>query len=400
LNNNNIHSSTKKYLGLFCNDEQFINSFSAKDIEFINYHIANTEERTASIRDDWGNWEFPYTDYDYTKPYVDDLILQHIANNQFKQRQIWPDGKKFAISISHDVDLVTQSSYKAAKRQITKIFVKNETIFKKLKDSKFLLSYVNNLRRLANTNDSIWCYEKWLEAIDKQGFKSTFYYFARPALKDMHKVDCDFLFSDKVVFMGNKMTVAEMMQKMHEQEYEIGVHGSYYTALNSNLLKEQINQVENVIGVPVTANRQHWLHYNINVTPQIHKDAGVHTDSTMGFNRTIGFRNGCSMPYYLLDKNYAETNVLEIPMHIMDGALFEKNSLLLNKEYALKKSLALLDKVEKVGGCCTINFHPNYVSNPDWWWVFNEFIKEAKLRNAYGATASQIKNVVEKALNF
>lgn len=71
--------------------------------------------------------------------------------------------------------------------------------------------------------------------------------------------------------------------------------------------------------------RQHYLHYDIRVTPAVHAEAGFKYDSTLGFNDNVGFRFGTCYPWYLYDlKEKKEVSVIEIPLIVQDGAMLNQ----------------------------------------------------------------------------
>jgi peptidoglycan/xylan/chitin deacetylase (PgdA/CDA1 family) len=385
-----MHSAVKKYLLLFVNSENDLAVFSQQEIEYVESVLLHKEERTRTIRDQWGNWDFPYTDFDYTRPYLDEYVLEILSKNRIEQKRLWPGGKKFAICISHDVDFVTEDSKDIFFRAMFKRKIPKTDLL------KLPYSYAREqLRGLMKKNDRLWVYEKWLEEMNKHNFTSTFFYFSRPETKDLHVYDCDYLFSDKVQFTGKQMTVAEMMRQMDANGFEIGLHGSYHTYSRPELLLKQKQHIESVIQKPVTSTRQHWLHFDIYTTPEVQYASGLKVDSTLGFNRTIGFRAGTAFPYMLTDKNLDELPLMEVPMHIMDGPLFLSNSLELNEEYAIKRALKMMDKVEWVGGCLTINFHPNYIIYPQWWNTFKAILNEAKQRDAYCVKMRDFESILK-----
>lgn len=85
---------------------------------------------------------------------------------------------------------------------------------------------------------------------------------------------------DRIVFAGRLMTVSQMMQVIHRAGWEIGLHGSYYSATENGILGYEREQIQSVIKDPVISIRQHWLHYDITRTPRLQMEAGFRCDST------------------------------------------------------------------------------------------------------------------------
>lgn len=371
----------ESYLSLFNND---LNKYlSSSDKELILYHIKHQEEINVKYRDQWENWEASFSDFDTTKPFLDLFILEKLKQFNLPGKKLWPEGKKFAFCITHDLDHIGLNRFQESQR----------FHFRKLPASIYRLARKGtDLVSRILPDHPLWCYEKWLDFIDSCGFKSTFFIYSNPAdLKQRHVFDNQFEFDDIIRFEGKLMTVAKMIQRIEERGYEIGLHGSYFSALNSQMLEEQKMTLERILKGKVVATRQHFLRFDIVRTPEVHFCSELTVDSSLGFNKSIGFRAGTCMPYIL--KTDGTNDLIEIPMNIMDGALFTKNALELDEEIAVKKSLKIMDYCEKIGGVMTINFHPNYITNELWWNVFKRIVLEAKSRNAYNGSFSQVAKI-------
>ena len=184
------------------------------------------------------------------------------------------------------------------------------------------------------------------------------------------------------------MDVAEMMRSIRSEGCEVSIHGSIESALDWEILAEQKRRVEAVLGESTLTTRQHYLRYDVRKTPAVQAKAGLIADCTLGFNRACGFRAGTSFPYWIEGEGGAA--VLEVPMHIMDGALFTPNAMELSEDMARSYCLTLLDAVEKVGGCLTLNWHPNSISNPVWWRTYCFLVSEASRRGAWGCSCAEL----------
>jgi hypothetical protein len=198
-------------------------------------------------------------------------------------------------------------------------------------------------------------------------------------------------YDDRVRLSGRAPKVREWMRELVSAGYDVGLHGSFHSALQPNLLAEQKRQVEDAVGQEVKSTRQHWLHYDARVTPRLQAASGLSADSTQGFNRNIGFRAGTAFPYFCWDfERSGPTSVLEIPQHVMDGALFTANALEYDADLALSHCVELMDRVEAVGGCLTLNWHPNSIEHPAYWSVYVQLLEEAARRGAWGCSMMQL----------
>jgi len=72
-------------------------------------------------------------------------------------------------------------------------------------------------------------------------------------------------------------------------------------------LKRQKRALEKALDHEVVSIRQHYLHYDIRITPAVHGEAGFKYDSTLGFNDNAGFRFGTCYPWHFYDLKAEKT---------------------------------------------------------------------------------------------
>lgn len=369
---------------------------NVSDIELLFHELSRREELVNPIRDMWGNWDFSYgtahMDGKIFIPWVDQLVRGLFVPN--KEETVWPEGKKFAVCLTHDVDSVPmKSSFIMGWRAWRKAIASGVSV-----KEVFRLSCAMGYRilKVAMGQEKVDLdtldFKRWLDIERQYGFHSTFFFFPS-AVSKPHLYDCLYVFSDLTYFNGRFMTVADMMCEIAQGGWEIGLHGSIYSATEAGLLYEQKRQIEMILGHEIISTRQHWLKYDVAITPKIQAKAGFLVDSTQGFNRSIGFRAGTSFPYPCWD--HIEDEILpiwEVPQHIMDGALFTPNALEYNEDLAIRHCLRLMDEVEKVGGCLTLSWHPNHLNIPTYWNVYDALLKEAYRRDAWGCSVGELYN--------
>lgn len=379
------------YLSLFTGAENFT-LFTEEDLRFIEYHLSRQEEKDNTSRDQQGNWDFTYTDFDFSRPYLDEFVITRLKENYIARKNIWKNNKPFAIWLTHDLDLVSDQDPVQLNRKYKKLLPWSNSKIEKITATLYL--YITWFRSFfKHKKDLLWHYEKWFYLEKHFQFTSTWFVFARPPLAQEHLYDCSYIFNDTFVFMGERILVSDFIKYLHTHYYEVGLHGSYNSALNANLLKTQKNAVENETGAPVDTTRQHFLRFDINTTPAVQEESGFKTDSTLGFKRNVGFRAGTCYPFYI------NNAVLEIPMIIMDTSLFRSMNLNLDEAMARKKILDMFNKVERAGGCLTINFHPNNFIEPVWWRTYEFILEEAKKRNAHCTSAREMQLLVEERIS-
>lgn len=366
---------------LSCVAGEHINSYeilTEDELSRIFYVLTRQEEIDNAIRNKWGNWRFSYTNEKYDEPYIDQFVISILNGKGIQRKSIWPDNRKFALWLTHDVDAVTHNSalldYRLGSRR-------NQNSVK------------NRIRWILETkeNDPLWHFEDWLKVESQSGFKSTFFFFVAPNHQNIWIRDCLYTPDDYIKYKGKKMKVKEMIKEVHNAGWEIGLHCSYNTFNNAELLREQKAILEEIISDEVNAVRQHYLHYDIIKTPKVQSEAGVKLDSTQGFARTLGFRAGTCYPYLTYNHDHGDAlDTLEIPMIIMDDPLFNDDGLELYGEYAVQKCIEFSNKVENVGGILTVNFHANHLIQKDWFGTYSKLLNYFENVDSYGLTSSEI----------
>lgn len=130
----------------------------------------------------------------------------------------------------------------------------------------------------------------------------------------------------------------------------------------------------------------HWLLQDAS-TPASLESAGYEYDSTSGYNETVGFRNGTGQVFRPL----SATSLLELPMHIQDGALFYGTRLDLSEEEAHTRCLNIIRHAENAGGVVTVLWHDRSHGPERFWGGFYlRLIASLKERQTWFDTASAI----------
>jgi hypothetical protein len=130
----------------------------------------------------------------------------------------------------------------------------------------------------------------------------------------------------------------------------------------------------------------HWLYFN-NESPAVLDRAGFAYDSTCGFNDTVGYRAGTGQVF----KPIGVKNLLELPMHIQDTALFYPGRMHLTESEAWKLCLEALENSRRNGGVLTILWHDRSLAPERLWGDFYEkLLARLEDSDTWFATASQV----------
>jgi peptidoglycan/xylan/chitin deacetylase (PgdA/CDA1 family) len=178
--------------------------------------------------------------------------------------------------------------------------------------------------------------------------------------------------------------IADKVRALKDAGCEIGLHGidAWTDAARA---REEAREVMQASGYPTSGVRMHWL-YNDDKTAKVLEDAGFSYDSTMGFNDTVGYRAGTAQVFRPVHARH----LLELPLHVMDTAMFYPDYMNLTDAQAWARVSRLIENTRSMGGVLTINWHDRSISPERLWGDFYEKLLIALTDNgAMFLTASQ-----------
>lgn len=178
--------------------------------------------------------------------------------------------------------------------------------------------------------------------------------------------------------------VEPQLKKIISSGGEIGLHGIDAWADGTKATAER-KRVTEMPGAAANGVRMHWLFFD-EKSPAVLEKAGFDYDSTVGYRETIGFRAGTAQAF----KPLIAENLLELPLHIMDTALFYPYYLNLSETEAELKIEKLIEETEEAGGALTINWHDRSIAPERLWEDFYlKLLAGLKRRGAWFPTATQ-----------
>jgi hypothetical protein len=330
--------------------------------------LLRVEEHEQRHRDQFNCWEFSYSE-NYWRgrlwvPEVDEWVAEkrRQLKGQIALAPLWPGGHPFAVCMTHDVDMISRHESPAQAARALRIAIstppgnRDRARDRALRAARSVGRSAHfGISRLPSASESLG---RCIEVGREYGVASSYFftvYPPRPA-----PVDCAYKLGDACALLGARATVADVARRICAEGSDVGLHASYLSALDAGLLAQEKATLEQAVGQPVETVRQHYLHFDARITPLVQQRAGFVADTTLGFNRNIGFRAGTSMPFRPFDfKSGAPLTIIEVPLVIQEAPLLRANALELDAELGKRAIRQLLDAVEAVGGAATILFHPH-----------------------------------------
>jgi hypothetical protein len=159
----------------------------------------------------------------------------------------------------------------------------------------------------------------------------------------------------------DKIVLQRLIKKCIEKRYKIGIHPSYLSWRNKDLLASEKKLLEDILDEKTNISRQHYLHFDFARTIEILENNGIKEDSTLGFNYHYGYRCGTGFKYKLYDfETETCSTIIEDPMVLMDGSLVNIHGY--DNDNITKGLNDFLDKNSR-GRRININFHNSTFEN-------------------------------------
>ena len=202
------------------------------------------EEYEHSHRDQWGNWEFGFCKASAKAGSGSRTSIVGCstdgASSATAPSRSGPDGRPFAICLSHDVDLIADAVTPRQAFRSMRLSVLGESSSSRDPSSvphgpQCALRGLSPTAFRAPPSPSARALRR-ARAADTASLRLT----SSPRIRgEGHRYDCTYDFGDACRFGGDALSVADVIRTLHEEGFEVGLHGSYNSALVAGRLAEE-----------------------------------------------------------------------------------------------------------------------------------------------------------------
>jgi len=282
-------------------------------------------------------------------------ILQSLIQNTFPELN-FGQSKTPQIELSHDLDYIDKTVQLRIKQSAFHAY----NALKSLPHIGRFFGNVRKLTRFLFTTPGYWNFDYWQNTEDRYRKTSVFYVFVRTNGRTLKQ-----WLLDPSYDIRTNTSLVKTLKGLKAKGWEIGLHGSFASARDTQLLKEEKQTLEKALGCNIEKTRQHWLQYFETVTPDTHQQL-FQFDSTLGWNDHPGFRSGICSRYRPYDfKNKRRYNYWVTPQVLMDSHLYDYADNTENRLAAAKEMLKSLKGYSN--SYVSISWHPRTAS-PDYGW--------------------------------
>lgn len=286
---------------------------------------------------------------------------------------IWPFLKRkqrtFQTIVTADVDYpydCASKSFASQCKQLGGDVIRRKKISLAFKNSaNYLLSKFDCF-----AFDAYYPLFNWMMSVnEKFGNIITFYFIAANSAKP---IDGCYSLDEKIV--------RKLIREIHARGHLIGLHGSYNSGFELSQLELEfanLKKVMNEEGIrqKLIGGRQHYLRWDMSITPGYLEKIGLDYDSTLTYAEHAGFRCGTCHSYNLYDLiERRELSIIEQPFVMMEKSIMTGSYQGLAGDQALEYMTSLKKVCKKFSGQFVILWHNSFFETKEHKEIYEEIV--------------------------
>ena len=283
---------------------------------------------------------------------------KHLLQEKFPELQF--NSPAFKFIPTYDIDIAWSYLHKGWKRNLG-------GFFKSLINRDFN-NAIERLNVLSNKQKDPFDSFDWLDALHKKYALAPIYFFLLAKKNKGY---------DKNI-LPEKKELLELI-KVHSEKYDTGIHPSWQSVDDPELLKNEIEILQGISGKKINRSRQHYIRMFLPVTYRNLIDAGITEDYSMGYGSINGFRASYCLPHYWYDLEKELATGLKIfPFCYMEANSFYE------QHYTVNQAAEELEKyfqiVKSVNGNFITIWHNHFLGTDNmfkgWKEMYEDFIRK------------------------
>jgi len=255
----------------------------------------------------------------------------------------WPAGRRWAVAMTHDLDLVA-NWFGYTLLRVTELA-------SRLRLWQAAEALANGLAWLGR--NPVWQGVSEVLTVEREfELRATWFVICgTPTLATMRAGD--------ISYAPESAPVQRILEAVAAAGHEVGLHGSFETMLDAGKFREQRDRLGRLAAAPATGVRQHFLRMRPGATHREMAAAGFSYDATWGFSDRNGFRLGVAdiIPGWDAERE-ALSGLDEAPLIWMDRAL-SKHRGVDQPDRWVDDALELAKACREVNGAWVGLWHPN-----------------------------------------
>lgn len=259
----------------------------------------------------------------------------------------WPEGKRFALVLTHDVDsplMWTSRSLREAASQA----VNRPSPSSLARLARGAAGWFNT--QVLRRGDAYTLFGAWADFEESIGCRSAFY------VSVLHPGEAGYTIRDPI-YRADRQPIRAELERLAARGWEIGLHPTYNAFCQGESFRGQKDRLEKMLGLDVQGLRHHVLRLSVPDAEQtlaLHEELGFNYDASVIFNDSPGFRRGIAGPYFPAGAaSWPGLGLVELGHSIMDNQFLRAKDKVPETQVVHR----LIDRIVDVGGCVVLNWH-------------------------------------------
>ncbi|MEO6228840.1 MAG: hypothetical protein ABJB11_08855 [Ferruginibacter sp.] len=173
----------------------------------------------------------------------------------------------------------------------------------------------------------------------------------------------------------------KLLIKNHAEKYPIGIHPSWQSFNNGDILVNEIRSLEAISETIITASRHHYIHFTIPHTYRRLLQYNIINDYSMGYGSINGFRASVATSFYWFDiEKNEQTKLLIHPFCFMEANSYYEQKY--TPQQAYDELIHYTDICKQVNGRLITIWHNNFLGFgkefAQWKHTYSKFILNLK----------------------